>query len=160
MKQTALIVVAVFALFVILLSALPPEAGARGMRGGFYVAAPGLAVNAGWPGGVSVFVTGGGPGYYYGGGYGPRRGYPGYRPRPYGPRRGYPGYRPYRYGPRHYPAPFAPYYRHDPGWGGHSYDRHRYAPPARRWTSRTWVPGRMTEGGFAPGYWDVRPLVP
>ena len=146
MKRNTLIVVAVLALFAVLLSALPAEAGYRGWRGGFFIPTPGLAVNFGWPGGTSVFVTGGGPGYYYGGSYGPRRGYPGYRP--------------HRYGPRHYPAPFAPYYRQDHRWERHSYDRYRDRPPSRKWTSRTWVPGRMTSQGFAPGYWNERPLGP
>jgi hypothetical protein len=157
MKQTALITVTVLAFFAALLSALPAEAGSRGMRGGFYISTPGLAISTGWPGGV--FVGGGGPGYSYGGGYGPRYGYPGYRPHRYGPRRGYPGYRRHRVGPGYYPDPFTPYYRHDPRWGSPSYDRRRYAPP-RRWTSRTWVPGRMTSQGFAPGYWSESPLTP
>ncbi len=160
MKQTALIGVAVFALSAVLLSAFPAEAGSRGMRGGFFISTPGIAINVGRPGGASVFVTGGGPGYYYGGGYGPRRGHPGYQRHRYGPRRGYPGYRQYRYGPGYYPNPFTPYYRQDPRWGRHSYDRYQDRPPSRKWTSRTWVPGRMTSQGFAPGYWNERPLGP
>lgn len=158
MKWNTPFVVTVLALFAVLLSSLPAEAGYRGWRGGFY--APGLAINVGWPGGASFFVAGGGPGYYYSGSYGPRRSYPGYRPHHYGPRRGYSGYRPHRYGPRYYPAPFTPYYRQDPRWGGYSYDRYRDRPPSRKWTSRTWVPGRMTNQGFAPGYWSERPLGP
>jgi hypothetical protein len=147
MKRTLVIAVAVLAFFAVLSSALPAEAGSRGTWGSFYISTPGLVINAGRPGGVSVFVTGGGPGYYFSGGYGPRFGYPGYRRHRHGP------------GHRYYRDPFPPY-RHDHRWRRHYFDRHRDYPPARKWTSRTWVPGRMTSRGFIPGHWDERPLGP
>jgi hypothetical protein len=158
MKRVALIAVAVFALFALLLAAPPAEAGSRGMGGGFYVSTPGLAINAGWPGGVSVFV-GGGSGYYYGGGYGPRFGYPGYRRHRggYGPRI---GYRRHRGGYGNHRNYFAPHYLYDSRWENRYFDRHRDAPPVRKWTSRTWIPGRMTSQGFTPGYWQERRLGP
>ncbi len=146
MGGAALVIVVVCCLAV---TAAPARARAHGPEGSVYLSWGGFTFGSGRHG-ASFFGIDSGSGFSLWAGTPYRRPY--YAPRPH-----------YRH-PRHRRPFFGPPLPAGvivivPGGGHGRYDR-AYGDPYRHRsarTSRVWVPGRSTAGGYVQGYWAVRP---